>query len=571
MDDAHLEAYVENPVLRQILASRGVRDAVELKCALADLLHYASLKNIDKAAEVIAAAVREGEPILVAGDYDVDGLTGTALGVKILRAFGAAKVSFSVPSRYEGGYGLSEEVVQRAISEGVKLIITVDNGISCHQAAQSALKAGIKLVITDHHECQSTLPQAQAIVDPKQSGDQFPSSNLCGAGVLFYVLCAVRAALRESGWFERRSLPKLSDFLDLVALGTIGDVVPLDANNRRLVKNGLTQIRQGRAQQGILALARICRLSLPALTAHDVAFAMCPRLNAPGRLKLQGANPAIELLLCDDAQRALELAQSLDMCNRRRGDFERVALREALTAAKTQLGKQVVVLYGPQWLTGILGLIAGRVREQLNLPVFVFSGADEEGSELQGSGRSVPGCSLSDILGELDEENPTLLVRYGGHAMAAGVSLLRENLELFDELLCEKVAKAPRCGDDELYTDGELPESCRNLEFACELEEAGPWGSAFPEPVFDGTFVIRSAYLMTGRQGGKLLRLGLYTPSGASMQAVMYRASDEFADLKEGMTVRLAYVLSVDRYMRNQRLEIVIKELERVTDGNVAR
>ena len=555
--DQMLEEAVPDPVLRQLLARRGVKDATECFCELKDLLHFQDLKNISKAASLIAEAIVKGSRILVAGDYDVDGLTGTALGVRGLRALGASYVSRFVPSRYDGGYGLSIEAVDRFIeTENIDFIITPDNGISCNEAIAYAKERGLTVVVTDHHETLDVLPGADVIVDPKQPGDEFESKNLCGVGVLFYVLCAVKAELIDKGFYKDKSfVPNLSEFLDLVALGTIGDVVPLDANNRRLVKAGFRRLRDGRCAPGIIALAQVARIKLHNLTTVNISFDLCPRLNAAGRIQLED-NPAADLLLTDDFDKALELAARLDMCNRRRGDFERVALSEAKEDAQAQKGKSAITLYRPSWLSGIGGLLAGRIKDTFNVPCFVFSG---DGEIISGSARSVPGFGVAQLLQRIDTTHPGLLIRYGGHAMAAGASIKRTDLDLFRDVFNEEARLCTGGPQEcEILSDGLLPSNYLNLAFALDLEKAGPWGNGFPEPLFDGEFIVEKAELLTARH----LRLVLIScADGAVIRGIRLWASTSEKAIAEGMRVTVAYTLAVNRYSGANRLEIHIESI----------
>ena len=361
VDDSHLQTYVSDPIIRQILARRGIKSESEVTCQLSDIYHYRDLHDIDKASNIIADAIENGDKILVSGDYDVDGITGTALGVRGLKDLGASEVRYFVPSRYEGGYGVSNETVDDAVSHGVKLLLTVDNGVSCLESINYAKSKGLKGVITDHHETPELLPDADAIVDPKLPEDKFPSKNLCGAGVLFYVLVATRAVLRDRGFYKTSKVPLIARFLDLVALGTIGDVMQLDANNRKLVKYGFDKIKAGKSIIGIKALAASCRVDLAAINSVSIAFDLCPRLNAPGRIKLEN-NPAVSLMLTDDETEACIIARDLEMCNKRRGDYERVFLKEATEDALKQEGNCAIVLYRPNWLVGLGGLIASRIK-----------------------------------------------------------------------------------------------------------------------------------------------------------------------------------------------------------------
>ena len=557
VDDSQLAPYIPDPLLRQILASRGIRRREDIDCDIKELLHYRDLKDIDRASKLLADAIEKGERILVAGDYDVDGITGTAVGVRGLKALGAMMVDYFVPSRYDGGYGLSVNVVEKYAELGVSLILTVDNGISCNEAIARAKELGLTVVVTDHHETLNELPAADAIVDPKRKDDLFESKALCGASVCFYLLIAVRAELSSRNYFKKRNLkrPDIANLLDLVAIGTVGDVVPFDTNNRRLIKAGIRRIRKGVCQVGIFALIEFCKLRLSTFDVQNISFDLCPRLNAAGRIKIEG-NPAMDLLLCDDSSRAYELAKRLDFCNRRRGDFERVSVEEAQKDAQKQKDRAALTLYRSSWISGVAGLIAGRIKNQFNAPCFVFSG---EGDVISGSARSVPGFSLAEILQEIDSKAPGVLLRFGGHAMAAGASIKKENIEyfgsLFDSAARNHISEA---SDQETVTDGELPSDHLCVAFARDLETLGPWGEGFPAPVFDGEFTISEIYTVANRH----LRFALSKDDGNVMNAIKFRATINEKALMKGLKVRVLYSVGVDRYYQNDRLEVRIENIE---------
>ncbi|WP_295481709.1 single-stranded-DNA-specific exonuclease RecJ [uncultured Succinatimonas sp.] len=557
VDDSVLADRIADPILRQVLVSRGVTSDKDLDPDLALLLHYRDLKDINAASARIAAAVINKEIVMVCGDYDVDGLTGTALGVLCLKAFGLEKVLFDVPSRYDGGYGLSSKMIDKAKDNGATLIITVDNGIGCHESALYAKEKGIDLVITDHHESLGTLPEALAVVDPKRQDCSFASKNLCGVGVLFYVLIAVRAVLIEKGYYPSRSdAPCMGQFLDLVAIGTIGDVVNLDANNRRLVKAGLQRMQRQNAQIGVKALAEVSRIDMEKIDPIAIAFDLCPRLNAAGRLKLDD-NPALLCLLCDDYDKALSLAVKLDFCNRRRSDFEKVMLVEAKEDALLQANDNALVLYRSSWLSGISGLIAGRLKEQYQKPCFVFAGDTDS---VTGSARSVPGFSIVGALNRINEEAPDLLLRYGGHSMAAGATLKVSDLKRFKDLLNKEAMTLLDKDEQEVLSDGCLPEPyLKDLNFALALESCGPWGQGFPEPVFDGVFYIEEARVLANRHVRFRLR-----SDNTVFSAIRFRASVYEKNLLPGIEVKAAFSVGVDRYFANERVEIKIEYIEPV-------
>lgn len=555
IDDSHLQTYISDPIIRQILARRGVQTESDVTCQLSDIFHYKDLHDIDKASQIIASSIMAGESILVAGDYDVDGITGTALGVRCLKDLGAKDVSYYVPSRYEGGYGVSSDAVDKALERGVSLILTVDNGVSCKESIDYAKSKGLKVVITDHHETPEDLPCADAIVDPKLPGDLFPSKSLCGAGVLFYVLIAARAVLRDCGFYKDTQVPLIGRFLDLVALGTIGDVMQLDANNRKLVRSGFEKIRAGRCIIGIKALAASCRVDLAAINSISIAFDLCPRLNAPGRIKLEN-NPAVSLMLTDDPQEAQDIAYQLEMCNKRRCDYERVFIKEATDDAMEQQGNSAIVLYRPNWLVGLGGLIASRIKEKFSVPCFVFSGS---GDELSGSARSVKGFSLVKFLQALSDKRPDLLIRFGGHAMAAGASIRKENFEefktLFNQVALENLGNP---NDDEIVSDGELPSNYLNIGFAQDLESYGPWGNGFEEPCFDGEYTVEDTFLVANRH----LRFSLRNDDGSLLRGIKLRATPNERGILNNMRVRAVYTVGVNHYKGASRLEVKISAIE---------
>lgn len=559
VDDSCLAGVIKDPLLRQLLVSRGMTSAQDLQLELKDLYHYHTLKDIDKAADLLCEALQAKDHIRVLGDYDVDGMTGTALGVRCLRAFYAEpdKVSFQVPSRYDDGYGLNAQMVKKAAEDGVKLILTVDNGISCHEAVDEAKKLGLKVVITDHHEPGASLPQADAVVNPKRRDDNFPSKNLCGVGVLFYVMIALRAKLKEAGYFDAaHEPPVLAQFLDLVTIGTIGDVVPLDANNRRLVRAGLQRMQHLRAQPGIIALAQHVKINMATVNSYNVAFDICPRLNAAGRLKLAD-NPAVDCLLTDDYQAACEYADRLNNCNLRRGDYEKQFLAEAREDAAMCSLEHSIIVFRPHWLTGIAGLLASRLKDQFARPCFVFAG---DGDEVTGSARSVPGFPLAQALSEINEEHPGLLMRCGGHSMAAGATIQVSRLEEFRKIFEECAARyLTCCPEPEIVSDGVLPSGYFNLSFAKALEHFGPWGQGCPEPQFDGEFLIQNIRLL----GSRNLRMRL-TGQYEHFDAIKFRATAQEKMLQQGMKVRTVFSLVVNRYNGMERLEAKIHAIEPV-------
>lgn len=556
VDDSALEDTIADPILRQILASRGFSDPQDLDDSPKHLLHYGTLADIDKAADRFAQAVLNDEKIMIMGDYDVDGITGTALGVLVSRALGAKHVDYMVPSRYDTGYGMSLDSVRKAKALGTTLIVTVDNGISCFEAVEFAADIGIDVIITDHHEVGEQMPKAYAVVNPKRPDCAFPSKNLCGAGVLFYLLIALRAKLVQSGAFDNKEAPILGSYLDLVAIGTIGDVVSLDPNNRRLVKAGLNRIARGSCQTGVKALSEVARINTAQISSYNISFDLCPRLNAAGRIVLDD-NPSILCLLSQDIDEALELAMRLDFCNKRRSDYERVFLQEAIDKACLQEHKSSIVVFQENWLTGISGLLASRLKDKYKRPCFVFAG---KGDEITGSGRSVANFPLASIMQEIDKRQPGLLLRYGGHAMAAGATILKDDLNTFIDAFedaANSLLDSP--SEYEVLSDGPLPNNYFNLNFAHLLEDYGPWGSGFAEPNFDGEFIIEDMKLMAGRH----IRFRLRTDDNTlHINAIRFRASEEEKSLSPGCRIKAVFSLGVDRYNNTEKMTVKLEALE---------
>lgn len=540
-----LDELVSDEVLQRILLARGIKHKEQLDTSLKNLEHFASLKDIDKASQLVAAAIKNNDMIGVAGDYDVDGMSGTALGIMGLKELGARKVCFYVPSRYDDGYGLSDSAIYYFKEQNTKLIITVDNGISCFEPIELAKSLDLQVVITDHHECQETLPIADAIINPKQPDCNFPSKNLSGVGVLFYLLIATRSMLVAQNFYGEQK-PNLGKFLDLVALGTVGDMVPLDLNNRRLVNAGLNRIKQGNLQTGLKALALITKSNLQKVTSNTFAFDLCPRLNAATRLKLE-RNIALECLLESDFTKAVQLAKQLEYCNQRRTDYEKVMLADAMNMLYENKLEHSAVLYKDNFLEGVVGLIANRIKDTINQPTFVFA---KHGNLLTGSGRSVAGVSLAAILQEISLENPLLLERFGGHAMAAGLSIKEENLAIFAKAFDSKVEQClANVQDEVIYTDGQLPLDRYNLNFAYKLNEYGPYGNGFEEPSFDGTFIVENSIVLKNVH----VKFRLKNEDG-EINAILFRASKSQMQIKRGTQVRIVYNLNINSYHGSDQL-----------------
>lgn len=485
-----------SPLLNRIFAGRGLDDPSQIDLSLAKLLPPDELSNLRRATDLLLNTIRDGKRIVVVGDFDCDGATGTAVAVRGLRMLGATDVSFKVPHRVLHGYGLTPALVDELIELQPALIITVDSGIACLPGVQRARSLGYSVLITDHHLPGECLPDADVIVNPNLNGDAFPSKALAGVGVMFYLLLSVRRALREAGLPGAEA--DLSGLLDLVAIGTVADMVKLDANNRRLVRAGLSRIRKGQCQPGVKALARISGVALASLSETDIGFRLAPKINAAGRL--EDMSLGIECLLSDSLPEALDMAEVLTSINSERQDIQQQMLDEAeatvsqLFEQPEQAGQLAHVLFEPNWHPGIIGLVASRVKDRLHRPVLVFAPSGPDHNELRGSARSIAGFHIRDALAQVDAMNPGLITRFGGHAMAAGLSLPSGALPAFTQAI-QEIAKA--CIGDELLadvllTDGALSADEINRETAELLAQCGPWGQGFAEPLFDNVFEVRS-------------------------------------------------------------------------------
>ena len=555
------------PLLRRIYAARGVLTAADLDTALGALLNFRSLHAMPEAVTLLAECLRFDTHMLIVGDFDADGATSSALGVRGLRALGAKHVDYLVPNRFEYGYGLTPEIVAIAAQRQPQLIITVDNGISSHAGIAAAHAAGIRVLVTDHHLPGASLPEADVILNPNLPGDAFPSKNLAGVGVMFYLLLALRAHLRESGWFGERGIvePNLAEFLDIVALGTVADLVPLDHNNRVLVAQGLARIRAGRCVPGIQALLQAGKRELRKLTASDLAFAAAPRLNAAGRLT--DMSLGIECLLTDDESRARELATRLDALNHERRAIEAQMREEALHMleqmslsaddARLPFG---LCLFNAEWHQGVIGLVASRIKDRVHRPVIAFARA--EGGQLKGSARSVQGVHIRDVLEAVNTRRPGLITKFGGHAMAAGLSLAEVQFPQFAAAFDEEVRRWVKAGDFDgtLYTDGELEPEYLTLQCAELLRSAGPWGQAFPEPCFDGVFSVLERRIV----GNGHVKLTLAVPHrNARVDAIAFDpvAGQLPLDCRK---VRMVYRPEVNDYRGEQRLQLLVEYIEPV-------
>ncbi len=552
-----------NPLLRRIYSARNISKLDELSSELAGLISFNLLLNIEKATERLAKAIFENQNILIVGDFDVDGATSSALAVSALHAMGAKQVSYLVPNRFTYGYGLTAEIVEVASEQKPDLIVTVDNGISSHAGIDRANELGIDVLITDHHLPGATLPKAYTIVNPNQPGDEFPSKNLAGVGVIFYVMLALRSYLNSKQWFSEQQIPcpKMSRYLDLVALGTVADVVPLDKNNRIMVSQGLRRIRAGFTCYGISALLQVAGRKPDSLKAMDLGYSVGPRLNAAGRLV--DMSIGISCLLADNLSAALTLARKLDDLNKDRRVIETKMKQEAFDAIdELNLSGELpdgLCVYEEHWHQGVVGLVAARVKERVHRPVIAFAKVDDE--TLKGSARSITGLHIRDVLEAIATNHPELISKFGGHAMAAGLSLDAKNYKAFTAEFEKEVSL--RVNKDDLHgkyeTDGELTTEELNLETAEMLTDAGPWGQGFPEPIFDGKFNLISQRVV----GSRHLKLVLQAPdTDHYVDAILFNADlDEWPN-HNCRSIVTVYRMDVNEFNDRRRLQLIIEHIQ---------
>ncbi|EAB0297280.1 TPA_asm: single-stranded-DNA-specific exonuclease RecJ [Salmonella enterica subsp. enterica serovar Heidelberg] len=551
------------PLLRRLYASRGVRSARELERSVKGMLPWQQLSGIDNAVEILYNAFREGIRIIVVGDFDADGATSTALSVLGMRALGCDNISYLVPNRFEDGYGLSPEVVDQAKARGAQLIVTVDNGISSHAGVAHAKTLGIPVIVTDHHLPGDTLPDAEAIINPNLRDCEFPSKSLAGVGVAFYLMLALRTFLRDKGWFDERNIapPNLAELLDLVALGTVADVVPLDANNRILTWQGLSRIRAGKCRPGIKALLEISNRDPQQLAASDLGFALGPRLNAAGRL--DDMSVGVALLLCDNLGEARVLVSELDALNQTRKEIEQGMQAEALILCeKLERSSETLpgglAMYHPEWHQGVVGILASRIKERFHRPVIAFAPAGD--GTLKGSGRSIQGLHMRDALERLDTLYPDLMIKFGGHAMAAGLSLEEHKFEQFQQRFGELVTEwlDPALLQGEVISDGPLSAAEMSMEVAQLLRDAGPWGQMFPEPLFDGRFRLLQQRLV----GERHLKVMVEPVGGGPLLDGIAFNIDTTCWPDNGVReVELAYKLDINEFRGNRSLQIIIDDI----------
>ncbi|MDH3985210.1 MAG: single-stranded-DNA-specific exonuclease RecJ [Gammaproteobacteria bacterium] len=550
-----------HPVLRRVYAARAVESADDLDYSLERLIPPAELGGLTGAVDLLEAAVSGHQRIVVVGDFDADGATSCALCMRALRAMGATEIHYLVPNRFEYGYGLTPEIVNVAAELQPDLIMTVDNGISSIEGVAAASQQGIKVLITDHHLPGKQLPAAAAIVNPNNIGDGFPSKNLAGVGVAFYVMLALRARLRDKGWFRNEAIaePNLAQYLDLVALGTVADVVPLDRNNRILVQQGVQRMRAGRCVPGIRALLEVAGRSLSRLVSTDLGFTVGPRLNAAGRL--DDMSLGIECLLADDAKAASEMAARLDALNRERKDIESDMQSRALEAIENLKldDKQLPVglcLFDPGWHQGVIGILAARIKERFHRPVIAFARSGD--GEIKGSARSVSGLHIRDALDAVAARHPDLIAKFGGHAMAAGLSLPEAHYPAFASAFDEEVSRQLSRDDlnGVIYSDGELAEQELSLETAQLLRDASPWGQGFPAPVFEGDFNVVSHRVV----GQRHLKMTL-SPERGNCQIDGIAFNTEVLP-RGSQRVHMAYRLDVNEYRGIVTPQLIVEHME---------
>ncbi len=555
-----------DPLLQRIFSSRGISKPEQLERTLNNLPSPWLLSGMDKMVEQLQTAIESGQRICIVADFDADGATSCAVAVRGLRLLGATQVSFVVPNRFEYGYGLTPEIVELVRQQQADIIITVDNGISSIEGVAAAARHGIKVLVTDHHLPGETLPDADVIVNPNVPDDEFPSGNIAGVGVIFYVLMALRGRLREAKWFEQRGIeqPNLAQLLDLVALGTVADVVALDQVNRILVHQGLLRIRSGQCHPGIVALVEVAGRQLHSLTASDLGFAIGPRLNAAGRM--DDMSLGIQCLLSDDAEYCRNAARQLDELNQDRKDIEGQMKHEAmqlLSEMKALDEKHLpagVCLFNRDWHQGVIGILASRIKDRLHRPVVAFAPA--ENGEIKGSARSIGGIHIRDVLSEIAAKHPNLLNKFGGHAMAAGLTIQMHDYPpfalAFDEVVKGKLEHVDL--EQKVYSDGELNDSRLTLEFAELLQQSATWGQEFPEPVFHGLFDVIQCRIV----GQQHLKFVLRPP----FNALLIDAIAFFTEKPESWLgcrrINAAYALDINEYRGNRSIQLMLKYFEKV-------
>ncbi|HGZ6883054.1 single-stranded-DNA-specific exonuclease RecJ [Vibrio parahaemolyticus] len=557
------------PILKRIYINRGITDIAQLETSARGLHSYQKLGGIEQAVELLFQAIQEQKRIIVVGDFDADGATSSALSVLALRMLGSNNVDYLVPNRFEDGYGLSPEVVDQALELGAEMIMTVDNGVSSIEGVRYAKENGITVLVTDHHLPGQVLPEVDAMVNPNLDSCAFPSKALAGVGVAFYLMMALCVHMRKHNWFAQQGMqePKLMELIDLVALGTVADVVPLDENNRILVHQGLQRIRAGKARPGIQALIEVAKRDARRLVASDFGFALGPRINAAGRL--DDMSFGVELLMCNNIHAARRMASELDGLNQTRKEIEEGMKQEAMAfCERLQFGENSELPYGlslfqRDWHQGVIGILASRIKEKFHRPVIAFADGGE--GTIKGSCRSIPGLHMRDALDFIDTQNPGLIIKFGGHAMAAGLTIKEQYFErfsrLFDEVVKKELDEAALKGV--ILTDGELKPEEFSMHIAEQLRAGGPFGQAFPEPIFDGEFKVLHQKLV-GEKHLKLMLEPLYRghPTNVMIDGIAFNVDLRRWPDASVKTVRLAYKLDVNEFRGNQSLQLMIDHIE---------
>ncbi len=560
--------------IRQIYASRGVESAQQLELKVSNLQGLSlqkyssdnSLKGLDEACPLLHAALINKTNICIVGDFDADGATSTALMMVALTLMGSHNHTFLVPNRFEYGYGLTPEIVELAAEKGAQMLVTVDNGISCVAGVNRAKELGLQVIVTDHHLPGLELPKADAIVNPNQVGCPFPSKSLAGVGVAFYLMLTLRSYLRDKNYFIEHNIsePNIAQLLDLVALGTVADVVSLDVNNRILVEQGLKRIRAGQTRPGIQALIEVAKKNQQRLVASDFGFALGPRINAAGRL--DDMSYGINCLLAPDIASARIMASELDDLNKARREIEQGMQSEAETIFQQLKFSEdnlpnAIALYHQDWHQGVIGIVAGRLKEKFHRPCIVFAKGNEEDlldseqQEIKGSARSIPGLHIRDLLEHIDSQHPNLILKFGGHAMAAGLSIKRSNFDKFQLLFNELAGKWLKAEDLQsiILSDGELALNDLTLTFAEQLREAGPWGQNFPEPIFDDTFSLVQQRIV----GEKHLKL-LVEKQGEVFDAIAFNIDIKAWPNANAKKVHLAYRLDINEFRGKRTVQLMV-------------
>lgn len=548
-------------LLQRIYALRGITSMQELDYTTRNLCNYDNLDGTNKAVDILYSAMKNNERIMIVGDFDTDGATSTALTVKALKKMGCQFVDYIIPNRFDDGYGLSINVVKKAILQKADLIITVDNGVSAVEAVEFAKQSNLTVIITDHHLCPEKLPPADAIINPNLPNCTFPSKHLAGVGVAFYFMLALRSKLRKENWFTTHNLEEfnIASLLDLVALGTIADVVKLDLNNRILVHQGVSRIRAGYCCEGIKALLNISRRDPLTFTSTDLAYYIAPRLNAAGRM--DNMSLSVELLLCEDYDSAVNQAADLDTLNSDRKLIEQTMYQEALSHVeqihKTSFPNSIVV-HHPEWHQGVIGIVSARLKDKYYRPVICF--ASTEDGLLKGSGRSIDGIHLQNVLYELNQRYPDILVSFGGHAMAAGLSIQEKDLDKFRDLLETVITEQLdlKVLEQTIETDGEINNEDFNYSIAKLLKDSGPWGEGFIEPTFDGEFIIHQQRIFAEKH----LKLVLEPKNGGPIiEGICFNVNlTKWPDqtIKEA---KIVYHLDVNEFRGNQTLKLMIRHI----------